>query len=74
MNRYIVEIKRADDEEPWLFLVFSEETREYVKEVIIEAQKEFHFLDTCELMDYVCDAYDFRWEDFAYDISLDMEI
>ena len=39
MNRYIVEIKREDDEEPWLFLVFSEETREYVKEVIIEAQK-----------------------------------
>lgn len=54
MNRYIVEIKREDDEEPWLFLVFSEETREYVKEVLIEAQKEFHFSDTCELMDYKC--------------------
>lgn len=74
MNRYIIEIKREDDEEPWLFLVFSEETREYVKEVIIEAQKEFHFSDTFELMDYVCDTYGFRWEDFAYDISLDMEI
>ena len=49
-------------------------TREYVNEVIIEAQKEFHFSDCCELMDYVCDTYDFKWEDFSYDISFDMNV
>lgn len=57
MNRYIVAINRADDEDAWLFLVFADDTREYVNEVIIEAQKEFHFSDCCELMDYVCDTW-----------------
>lgn len=74
MNRYIVAINRADDEDAWLFLVFADDTREYVNKVIIEAQKEFHFSDCCELMDYVCDTYDFKWEDFSYDISFDMNV
>lgn len=56
MNRYIVAIHRTDDEDPLLFLVFADDTREYVNQVIIEAQKEFHFLDCCDLMDYVCDT------------------
>lgn len=43
MNRYIVAIHRTDDEDPLLFLVFADDTREYVNQVIIEAQKEFHF-------------------------------
>lgn len=54
--------------------VFADDTREYVNEVIIEAQKEFHFSDCCEFMDYVCDTYDFKWEDFSYDISFDMNV
>ena len=74
MNRYIVAIHRTDDEEPLLFLVFADDTREYVNQVIIEAQKEFHFLYCCDLMDYVCDIYDFKWEDFSYDISFDMNL
>lgn len=74
MNRYIVAIHRTDDEDPLLFLVFADDTREYVNQVIIEAQKEFHFLDCCDLMDYVCDSYDFKWEDFSYDISFDMNL
>ena len=32
------------------------------------------FLDCCDLMDYVCDTYDFKWEDFSYDISFDMNL
>ena len=74
MNRYIVAIHRIDDEDPLLFLVFADDTREYVNQVIIDVQKEFHFLDCCDLMDYVCDTYDFKWEDFSYDISFDMNL
>ena len=44
MNRYIVAIHRTDDEDPLLFLVFADDTREYVNQVIIEAQKEFHMI------------------------------
>lgn len=72
MNRYIIAINEKDSKEPVLFLVFAEDTREYVSQVISEAQNELNYTDCCDLMDYVCDTYGYRWEDFSYDILFDM--
>lgn len=71
-NKYIVRIDRADDEDPWMFVVSTDETKDYVKSVIVAAQDEFHFEDPCKLLDYVCDTYEFAWSDFVEDIYCEM--
>ena len=72
MNRYIIAISEKDSKEPVLFLIFAEDAREYVSQVISEAQNELNYSDCCDLMDYVCNTYGYRWEDFSYDILFDM--
>ena len=45
---------------------------DFMDAAIIEAQKEFKFESPVELMDYVCDVYGWKWEDFEYDIEIEM--
>ncbi len=74
MNRYTLNIKTdfMNEFDEWKFIVIAEDTSEYVTSVILEAQKEFNFESPVELMDYVCDTYDWKWEDFEYDIEIEM--
>ena len=58
--------------EIWEFIVIADESAEYVTDAILEAQKEFNFESPVDLMDYVCDTYDWEWEDFKYDIEIGM--
>lgn len=75
MNRYTMEIKQKTgvcSSEIWEFIVITDESAEYVTDAILEAQKEFNFESPVDLMDYVCDTYDWEWEDFEYDIKIVM--
>ena len=75
INRYIMGIKQKTGVcswETWDFIVITDESAEYVTDAIFEAQKEFNFESPVDLMDYVCDAYDWKWEDFKYDIKIKM--
>lgn len=74
MNRYTLNIKTnfKNEVDEWKFIVIAEDTSEYVTSVILEVQKEFNFESPVELMDYVCDTYDWKWEDFDYDIEIEM--
>lgn len=74
MNRYTIQINLSNDDEPYLFYLFSEESKEYVEAVITAAQDEYHFDSPCDLMDYVCDTYGFTWEDFDFDVEISMEV
>lgn len=73
MKRYTMEIKQKTgvcSSEIWKFIVISNDTVEFITSLILEAQKEFNFESPVELMDYVCDVYDWKWEDFEYDIEI----
>lgn len=75
MNRYTMEIKQKTgvcSSELWKFIVVSGDTIEFVTSLILEAQKEFKFESPVELMHYVCDVYGWKWEDFEYDIEIEM--
>lgn len=75
MNRYTMEIKQKTgvcSSELWKFIVVSGDTIEFVTSLILEAQKEFKFESPVELIDYVCDVYGWKWEDFEYDIEIEM--
>lgn len=72
METYIVKITMSSDDEPWSFLVHSDETKEYVTLLISETQKEFHFDNPCDMMDYVCDTYDFKWEYIPPEINIEL--
>lgn len=72
MNRYIVKID-IKGEGSLLFLVFSDESADFVQETIEESQKEFHFSSACDLMDYICSTYDFQWADFEPDICYEIQ-
>ena len=69
-DSYVIELKTTKDPEPYLFLVYAEETKEYVKRAIKESQNDFLFESACDLIEYVCDAYGFRYEDFTPDIRI----
>lgn len=73
MNRYSVFITTGNRiKEIWKFTVIAEDTREYVMSVILEAQKEFDYESPVDLMDYVCDTFGWKWEDFSPDIEIEM--
>ena len=74
MNRYTMSITINNGRnfyDLWKFIVITDETVEFVKHTIEEAKKEFNFESPVELMDYVCDTYDYKWEDFEYDIEIE---
>ena len=75
MNRYTMKIKQktgACSSEIWKFIVIADDSAKCITDVILEARKEFNFESPVELMDYVCDTYDWKWEDFEYDIEIEM--
>lgn len=75
MNRYTIGIKQkagVGSSEIWKFIVFSSDTVEFVTSLILKTQKELNFESPVELMDYVCDVYGWIWEDFEYDIEIEM--
>ncbi len=73
MNRYSVFITTGNRiKEIWKFMVITEDTRESIITEILEAQKEFKYESPVDLMDYVCDTFGWKWEDFSPDIEIEM--
>ena len=73
MNRYSIFIKVGNRvKEIYEFTVLAEDTKEYVVSVISESQKELKYKSPIDLMNYVCDTYGWKWEDFTPDFEFDM--
>lgn len=73
MNRYSLSIDWKLNEK-YEMVVASEESKEYVTEVIKNYQKNnnVEFESSVELMDEICDEYGWQWEDFYYDIEIEL--
>ena len=74
MNRYSlgIEWKFSGKYEVWEMVVLSDDSKEYVTEVIKNYQKNnnVEFESPVELMDAICDEYGWQWEDFNFDIEI----
>lgn len=73
MNRYSLSIKCKKFGDVFEMVVLSNDSKEYVTEVIKNYQKDnnVEFESPVELMDVVCDEYGWKWEDFNYDIEIE---
>ena len=73
MNRYSLSIDWKLNEK-YEMVVASEESKEYLTEVIKNYQKNnnVEFESPVELMDEICDEYGWQWEDFYYDIEIEL--
>ena len=73
MNRYSLSIKCKKFGDVFEMVVLSDDSKEYVTEVIKNYQKDnnVEFESPVELMDVVCDEYGWEWEDFNYDIEIE---
>ena len=84
MNRYSLSIewKFYGKYEVWKMIVVSDNSKEYVTEVIKNYQKDnkiknyqkdnnVEFESPVELMDAICYVYGWQWEDFNYDIEIE---
>lgn len=74
MNKYSLNIKWkfSGEFEVWNMIIISDDSKEYVTEVIKNYQKtnNVEFESPVELMDAICDEYGWQWEDFYYDIEI----
>ena len=74
MNKYslCIEWNWNENFEKWEMFVISDDSKEYVEEVIKNYQKNNNteFESPVELMDAICDEYGWKWEDFNYDIEI----
>lgn len=75
MNRYSLEIEWKTgvvSYEKWEFIVISNESKEVVREIIKNYQENnnVEFESPVKLMDAICEAYDWQWEDFFHDIEI----
>lgn len=72
MNRYTLSIttKFKNEDDVWGFIIIAEDSKEFVKEVI-EENKDM-YKSVVDLMDYICDTYGWKWEDFEHDIEIKM--
>ena len=77
MNRYSLRFDWKFNGEPdyWEMVVLSDDSKEYVTEVIKNYQKNnnVEFESPVELMDTVCDEYGWQWENFYHDIELSFD-
>lgn len=77
MNRYSLRFDWKFNGEPdyWEMVVVSDDSKEYVTEVIKNYQKNnnIEFESPVELMDAICDEYGWQWEDFYHDIELSLD-
>lgn len=73
MNRYSLSIywDGGAYSDSWDFVIITNEKPEYVKDVIIAAQKEYNFESPIDLLDYICDTYNMKWEDHYFDIEIE---
>ena len=73
MTRYSLSIKCKKFGDVFEMVVLSDDSKEYVTEVIKNYQKDnnVEFESPVELMDVVCDEYGWEWEDFNYDIEIE---
>lgn len=73
MNRYSLSIKCKKFDDVFEMVVLSDDSKEYVTEVIKNYQQDnnVEFESPVELMDVVCDEYGWEWEDFNYDIEIE---
>lgn len=74
MNKYSLSIKWkfSGEFELWNMIIISDDSKEYVTEVIKNYQKtnNVEFESPVELMDAICYEYGWQWEDFYYDIEI----
>lgn len=74
MNRYSlgIEWNFGGKYDVWAMVVLSDDSKEYVAEVIKNYQKNNNvkFDSPVELMDAICDEYGWQWEDFNHDIEI----
>lgn len=76
MNKYSLSIKWkfSGEFELWNMIIISDDSKEYVTEVIKNYQKtnNVEFESPVELMDAICE-YGWQWEDFYYDIEIALD-
>lgn len=72
MNRYtlIIQTGFGNEYDEWKFIVIAEDRKEYVEEVI--EQYKHMYESPVDLMDFICDTYGWKWEDFEPDIAIIM--
>ena len=75
MNRYSLRFdwKFNGKSNYWEMVVLSDDSKEYVEEVIKNYQKNnnVEFESPVDLMDAICDEYGWQWEDFYHDIEIE---
>lgn len=74
MNKYslCIEWQFNGQYENWEMLVISDDSKEYVKNVIKNYQANNHikFASPIELMDAICGEYGWKWQDLEHDIHI----
>lgn len=72
MNKFTVEIcmGQGDLFESWEFIVHARQSREFIRGQLEEHKEEFD--DPTELLDYLHDEYGIEWQDYYFDISVQM--
>lgn len=74
MNKYslCIEWQFNGQYENWEMLVISDDSKEYVKNVIKNYQENNHieFASPIELMDAICGEYGWKWQDLEHDIHI----
>ena len=74
MNRYTLFIQTnfGNEYDEWKFIVITDDSMQYVEDVI---NKYKHMYESpVELMDYLCDTFGWKWEDYEpeFDITIKM--
>lgn len=74
MNKYslCIEWQFNGQYENWEMLVISDDSKEYVKNVIknYQANNHIEFASPIELMDAICGEYGWKWQDLEHDIHI----
>ena len=74
MNRYTLFIQTnfGNEYDEWKFIVITDDNRQYVEDVINEYKHMYE--SPVELMDYLCDTFGWKWEDYepGFDITIKM--
>lgn len=74
MNRYTLFIQTnfGNEFDEWKFIVITDDNKQYVEDVINEYKHMYE--SPVELMDYLCDTFGWKWEDYEseFDITIKM--
>ena len=72
MNRYTLFIQTnfGNEYDEWKFIVITDDNRQYVEDVINEYKHMYE--SPVELMDYLCDTFGWKWEDYEPEFNINI--